>query len=106
MRTTTLTEANAVLPVPTGRAVTIGAFVPSLASIGLGLSNISELLRYGSVRDVDPAPLRPILEQLYLRATLLVFGAAVCADDAIPTIREAMDRVHEVAFLGEEGIAV
>lgn len=82
-------------------AVDDGAF----ASIGLGLSNISELLRYGSVRDVDPAPLRPILEQLYLRATLLVFGAAVCADDAVPTIREAMDRVHEVAFLGEEGLA-
>ena len=81
-------------------AVDDGAF----ASIGLGLSNISELIRYGSVRDVDPAPLKPILEQLYLRATLLVFGASVCADDAIAAIREAMDRVHEVAFLGEEGI--
>jgi hypothetical protein len=81
-------------------AVDDGAF----ASIALGIANISELIRYGSVRDVDPAPLRPVLEQLYLRATLLVFGASVCADDAIATIREGMDRVHEVAFLGEEGI--
>jgi hypothetical protein len=81
-------------------AVDDGAF----ASIGLGISNITELIRYGSVRDVDPAPLRPILQQLYLRATLIVFGACVCADDAIASIREAMDRVHEVAFLGEEGI--
>jgi hypothetical protein len=74
----------------------------AFASIGLGLSNIAELIRYGSVRDVDPAPLRPILQQLFLRATLLVFGACVCADDAIAQIRQAMDRVHEVAFLGPE----
>jgi hypothetical protein len=76
----------------------------AFASIGLGIANIAELIRYGSVRDVDPAPLRPILQQLFLRATLLVYGACVCADDAIGQIREAMDRVHEVAFLGEEGI--
>jgi hypothetical protein len=82
-------------------AVDDGAF----ASIGLGIANIAELIRYGSVRDVDPAPLRPILQQLYLRATLLTFAACVCADDAVPAIREAMDRVHEVAFMGEEGVA-
>lgn len=74
------------------------------ASIGLGIANIAELIRYGSVRQLDPAPLRPILQQLFVRATLLTFGACVCADDAVPTIRGALDRVHEVAFLGEEGI--
>lgn len=74
------------------------------ASIGLGIANIAELIRYGSVRQLDPAPLRPILQQLFVRATLLTFGACVCADDAIGMIRGALDQVHEVAFLGEEGI--
>ena len=76
----------------------------AFASLSHGLSNIAELIRYGNVREVDPAPLRPILQQLYLRACLLVFGSSVCSDDAVPQIRGAMDRVHAVAFLGEEGI--
>jgi hypothetical protein len=76
----------------------------AFASLSRGLENIAELIRYGNVREVDPAPLRPILQQLYLRACLLVFGSSVCSDDAAPEVRAAMDRVHAVAFLGEEGI--
>jgi hypothetical protein len=34
----------------------------------------------------------------------LLFGAAVCDDKAAPSIRAGMDRIHDVAFLGEEGI--
>ena len=79
-------------------AVDDGAF-PSIAK---GMENIAELIRYGNVREVDPAPLRPILAQLYLRATLLLYGACVCDDDGAKVVRDAMDRVHEVAFLGED----
>lgn len=82
-------------------AVDDGAF----GSLGRGIENISELIRYGNVRGVDPAPLRPILQQLYLRACLLATGACGCSDDAAPRIREAMDQVHAAAFLGEEGLA-
>jgi hypothetical protein len=67
----------------------------------VGIANLVELVRYGSVRDVDPAPLRPILSQLYLRATLLAFGSCVCDDDAAKLARHAMDRVQDAAFLGE-----
>lgn len=74
------------------------------AAAGIGLENLAELIRYGDVRDVDPAPLRPVLAQLYLRATLLLFGATVCDDDAAKAVRDGMDRVHDVAFLGEETV--
>ena len=67
----------------------------------IGIANLVELVRYGSVRDVDPAPLRPILAQLYLRATLLAYGSCVCDDDAAKLARDAMDRVQDAAFLGE-----
>jgi len=79
-------------------AVDDSAFV----SVARGLENVAELIRYGNVREVDSAPLRPVLSQLYLRATLLLYGACVCDDAGAKEIRAAMDRVHEVAFLGEE----
>lgn len=77
-----------------------GGFVAA----GAGLENLAELIRYGNVREVDPAPLRPVLAQLYLRATLLLPGACVCDDDESKNVRASMDRVQDVAFLGEEGI--
>jgi hypothetical protein len=74
------------------------------AAAAEGIQNLAEVVRYGDVREVDPAPLRPILAQLYLRATLLLSGACVCDDDAAKAVRAGMDRVHDVAFLGEDGI--
>ncbi len=74
------------------------------AAASVGIANLAELIRYGNVRDVDAGPLRPVLAQLYLRATLLVFDACVCADDAAKEVRAGMDRIQEVAFLGEEGL--
>jgi len=81
-------------------AVDDGAF----CSIAKGATHLADLIRYGNVRDVDPAPLRPILAQLYLRGTLILYGACVCDDDAAKPIRAAMDQLHEVAFLGADGI--
>jgi hypothetical protein len=69
------------------------------AAAALGIENVAELIRYGNVRDVDPAPLQPILTQLYLRASLLLFGATICDDDAVAGVRAGMDRIHTVAFL-------
>jgi hypothetical protein len=69
-----------------------------------GIADLAILLRYGSVRAVDPAPLRPILAQLHLRACLLLFGATVCDDAAAQQLRLAIDRIHEATFLGEEGV--
>jgi hypothetical protein len=62
------------------------------------------VVRYGNVRGVDPTPLRPIVEQLYLRSTLLLFDACTCDDAAAKIVREGMDRAQELAFLGEDGI--
>jgi hypothetical protein len=74
---------------------------PNAAS---GVQNLAEVVRYGNVREVDPAPLRPILSQLYLRSTLLLVGACVCDDAAVKEVRAAMDRVHDLAFVGEQDI--
>lgn len=69
-----------------------------------GIENLLETIRYGDVRDVDPKPLRPVLAQLYLRSTLLAFGACVSDDDACKAIAAGMDKVQNAAFIGEEGL--
>jgi hypothetical protein len=74
------------------------------ASAAEGIHNLMEVVRYGNVRQVDPAPLRPILQQLYLRSTLLLFDACVCDDAAAKLVRAGMDRAHELAFVGEDDI--
>lgn len=69
-----------------------------------GITNLMTVVRYGNVRGVDAAPLRPILEQLYLRSTLLLFDACTCDDAAAKLVRNGLDQVQELAFLGEDGI--
>jgi hypothetical protein len=97
-------ELHDALPVALKRVQDLAVEEAGFPSAGKGIQDIAELIRYGNVREVDPEPLRPVLAQLYLRACLLLFGAAVCDDKAAPSIRAGMDRIHDVAFLGEEGI--
>jgi hypothetical protein len=69
-----------------------------------GIHNLLQLVRYGNVREVDPTPFRPILQQLYVRSTLLFFGACACDANAAKQVRRGIDRVHDLAFLGEDDI--
>jgi len=97
-------ELHDALAVATRRVQELTVDEAGFASAAAGLSDLMELVRYGNVRDVDPAPLRPILEQLYLRSTLLLYGAAICDDDAAKKVRAGMDRAHDLAFAGEDEI--
>jgi hypothetical protein len=97
-------ELADALAVATRRVQELTVDEGSFPNAAEGIHNLMEVVRYGNVREVDPAPLRPILEQLYLRSTLLLFGACVCDDDAAKLVRAGMDRVHDLAFVGEEGI--
>lgn len=97
-------ELHDALAVATKRVQELTVDEAGFASAAEGLHNLMELVRYGNVREVDPAPLRPILQQLYLRSTLLLYGAAVCDDDAAKAVRAGMDRAHDLAFSGEDDI--
>jgi hypothetical protein len=67
-------------------------------SLAHAVEELAEVISYGSVRKFDPEPLKPLLSQLFLRATFAVREACLC-DDA--TAREQMQpaivRLHEVA---------
>jgi hypothetical protein len=68
------------------------------------VESLAEVIRYGSVRKVDPEPLRPLLAQLFLRATLLVRQACLCDRSAAKDVRRAVLILNRVA--GEHADAV
>lgn len=58
---------------------------------------MSFLTQYGSIRRFDTAGIIPILEQLFLKAALLLHGAASCNDDTAREIAEDMTGLHHVS---------
>lgn len=60
-------------------------------------SRLSIVLQYGSIRQLDPAPLRPILQQLFFRACLILPGACICDDGGSKAIIEAIDQLNRCA---------
>lgn len=68
--------------------------------------SVSVVVRYGSIRRVDGAPLFPVLNQMYLRACLLFLSSCSCDDQAAKGIMEAMERINSLClhhdFLDEE----
>jgi hypothetical protein len=60
--------------------------------------SLAEVIRYGSVRKIDPEPLRPLLAQLFLRGTLSVQDACRCDDStAREQVRPALVKLQDVA---------
>ena len=57
-------------------------------------SQLSLVVRYGNLRRFDPAPVVPLIEQLYLRACLTLADACVCDAKAAPAVTQAMDRLN------------
>jgi hypothetical protein len=59
-------------------------------------SEMSFLTQYGSIRKFDTAPILPILRQLFLKASLLLHGAASCDDTAAREIVKDMNVLHNI----------
>lgn len=57
---------------------------------------LSNSITYGDIRKADCDPIKPLLEQLYLRACLILPGECVCDDAASQPIAEAMDTLNSV----------
>ncbi len=78
----------------------------SAADIGSVIGSLSAAIRFGSIRRIDPKPVCPLLEKLFLRFCLSVSGAAVCGKDAaeelITAIFKANDACLSHSFLDEK----
>jgi hypothetical protein len=65
--------------------------------IAMTVHELSILLQYGSIRRIDTESLVPLLQQLFLRGTLLLLEAAGCNDDAAAGMVSAIHAMNTAA---------
>jgi len=66
----------------------------ALAEVAATAERLSLVVRYGSLRQFDSAPVVPLLEQLYLRACLTLEDACICDAKAAPAVIQAIERLN------------
>ncbi len=92
---------EAALHYATGALQAMAVDAASLEELAQTASRLSAVIRYGSIRNLEAAPLTPILQQLFLRACLILPGACVCDEAASQGIAEAMEKLNRVQLAHE-----
>ncbi len=69
----------------------------SFIETALAAQELSILIQYGDLRQFSLEPLKPILQQLFLRATLLLVEVSSCDDKASKPIVEAINIMEIIA---------
>ena len=69
----------------------------SFAETAFAAHELSVLIQYGDLRQFNLEPLKPILQQLFLRASLLLIDASSCDDKASKQIVEAINTMEFIA---------
>lgn len=68
--------------------------------------HLSTVMQYGDIRNIDTEVLKPVTEQLFYRACLLLVQACICDDEAAGKIAQAMEWLNTAAgihdFLNQE----
>ncbi|MES2789153.1 MAG: DUF5682 family protein, partial [Planctomycetota bacterium] len=59
---------------------------------------LGQVARYGDVRQFDPTPLLPLVEELFVQGTLQLLGAANCDAEAVPKVLVAIDELNRVSL--------
>jgi hypothetical protein len=60
-------------------------------------SELSDIIKYRDIRNIDTTPLIGILQQVFLRAILIMFDGAVCDDEAAGEFIKAIEAMHSVS---------
>ncbi|HYH65406.1 MAG TPA: DUF5682 family protein [Urbifossiella sp.] len=75
----------------------LAAVSSDLAAVAHAAARLSQVVRYGDVRKFDPAPLLPLIDELFVQGSLALFGAANCDNQAAATYVEAIDQLNRVS---------
>src|SRR5260370_13369020 len=62
-----------------------------------GLDQREEVIGFGTGRKAEPEPLKPVLAQLFLRATLSAKPACACDRKAAGDLGKALQELHKIA---------
>ena len=66
----------------------------ALTEVAATADKLSLVVRYGDLRQFDPQPVIPLIEQLFLRANLTLEDACGCDAKAAGAVTQAMDRLN------------
>jgi hypothetical protein len=75
-------------------AATSGEF----AAVAHAAWQLAQVARYGDVRKFDPAPLLPLVEELFVQGSLAVFAAASCDNQAAKGLLVAIDELNRTGL--------
>jgi hypothetical protein len=76
---------------------TLAADSRDVVQLAAAVSELSKAVSYGDVRRMDTAPLLPLLEKMFLRASLFLLEASGCNDEAAMGMMEAIGSLHNAA---------
>ncbi|GAA4436749.1 DUF5682 family protein [Bremerella cremea] len=76
----------------------LAAGTSDLVALARAMYELSLVVRYGSVRQFDPQPLIPLIEELFVQASLALFASCGCDDSAAVEVRHAIDLINQVSL--------
>ncbi|MCI0683406.1 MAG: DUF5682 family protein [Gemmataceae bacterium] len=76
----------------------LAAVSSELKVIAHATFQLSQVVRYGDVRKFDPAPLLPLMAQLFVSGALALHAAASCDNEAAQELLVSIDELHRVSL--------
>lgn len=70
----------------------------NFVALALACSKLSAVVRYGDVRRIDPTPLLPLVQELFVQATLSLHASATGDDKTVPDMLHAIDALNRVSL--------
>jgi hypothetical protein len=76
----------------------LAAVSSEFAAVAHAAHQLGQVIRYGDVRKFDPAPLVPLVEQLFVEGALALFAAASCDNAAAKALLIGIDELNKVCL--------
>src|SRR5690606_17627900 len=70
----------------------------SVSEIAATIHSLSAVIRYGNIRKLDYTPLVPIVQQLFLRACLIMEDSCNCDNKAVGAVIQAIAILNEASL--------
>ena len=76
----------------------LAAETADFTSVAHAAHQLGQVARYGDVRQFDPTPLLPLIEELFVQGTLALLSAANCDNAAAVAMLVAIDEMNKVSL--------
>jgi len=76
----------------------LAAASSALAEVAHAAWQLSQVVRYGDVRKFDPAPLLPLVDELFVQGAVALFPVASCDNQAARELLVAIDELNKVGL--------